>query len=853
MMESLFTGSRSTCRAGLISSASVGALILAAGAILVPAEASAQAVQTQSADDPSAHSTNKTPAGDPRAVTPEAPPSGPVASKPSNDADIVVTAQRRTERLQDVPVSVEVVSSEAVKAQNLTNLESVSEISPSVHIGTGNLSDQLYIRGIGAGGNPSFDQAVGTFIDDIYHGRSRTSSATFLDLDQIEILKGPQSTFFGNNAIAGAFNITTKAPTFTAGGTARFLYGSYGERVAEVATGGPLTDKLAVRAVLHYDGIDGWLNEVADNRKVPRQNNVAGRFSLLYKPTDNLQIKLKAEASSNKQDGISYQGDECPPPAPFTASGFCALGLSQGLGPDFNLTRNFNTQTPGQFINLDTQEYVGTVNYDLSGNTLTSVTGYQHFSYNQNLDVDNLPSEQIISYLPEDYHQFSQEVRLTSPSKQKIEYLVGAYYQNDKLDSSRIQIFPYLNTTINSRAALAGLVPYTPIGQTVAFTQHEQSYALFGSATWNVTSSLKITGGLRATWVHKSINTLVVYGAGSPNGDIAPLPGTLNALPTLPTGLQLLAGNALGAGTAGTVSLARTDRALLPSANVQYFFTPDLQIYARYARGFLAGGFNGQETSGDPTTVPYSGEHVNSYETGLKTELFNRRLTFNLDGFISNYTNLQVTQSVQRAVGSRSFVTNAAGATSRGVELESQFRLTPDFRVSAGVTYLNAHFTSYPNVALTALGTFCHTAANIGSAACIASFGGNGDPGATRDLAGQQTPFSPKWSGNVSAEYGLNVAGLRVTPAASGIFSSSYFPSGTTLNEPLMQQGSYFRVDARMRVARVGGAWTIDIIGKNLNNVVVETGAVAWPSALGSFVKIKEEPRNVAVQLRLDW
>ena len=846
-------GRRSSYRVGLIGSASAGALILAAGVIFLPARAGAQAVPAQSAEDPSSHSTNKTPAGDPGAVTPEAPPSGAVASSPVNDADIVVTAQRRTERLQDVPVSVEVVGSEALKGQNLTSLESISEISPSVHIGTGNLSDQLYIRGIGAGGNPSFDQAVGTFIDDIYHGRSRTSSATFLDLDQIEILKGPQSTFFGNNAIAGAFNITTKAPSFTAGGTARLLYGSYGERVAEVAMGGPLTDKLAIRAVLHYDGMDGWLNEVSDNRKIPEQDNFAGRLSLVYKPTDRLEIKLKVEASSNKQNGIPYQGDECPPPAPFSPSGFCAVGLSQGLGPDFNLNSTNNTQSPGQFIKLNTQEYVGTINYDLSGHTLTSVTGYQRFTYNQNLDVDNIPSQQIISYLPEDYSQFSQEVRLTSPSNQKIEYLVGGYFQTDKLDSSRIQIFPYLNPTINSLPPLAALVPYLPIGQDVAFTQHEQSYALFGSATWNVTSSLKITGGIRATWVHKSIDSLVVYGAGSANGDLAPLPGTLNALPALPTGLQLLAGKSLGAGTAGTVSLARTDRAVLPSANVQYFFTPDVQVYGRYARGFLAGGFNGQETSGDPSTVPFSPESVNSYEIGLKTELLDRRLTFNLDGFISNYSNLQVTQSLQRAVGSRSFVTNAAGATSRGVELESQFRPTPNFRLSAGVTYLDAHFVSYPNVALTALGTFCHTAANVGNATCIASFGGNGDPGATRDLAGQQTPFSPKWSGNVSAEYGLNIGSIRLTPAVSGIFSSSYFPSGTTLNEPLMQQGSYFRVDARLKVTKMGSGWSLDIIGKNLNNINVETGAVGWPSSNGSFVKIKEEPRNIAGQIRLDW
>ncbi len=818
---------------------SSGALVLATSGLLASTSASAQTTES--------HQALPANTGAAGAAT----RNGPTASV--DIADIVVTAQRRTERLQDVPVSVQVIGNEALKAQNLTNLEDVSQISPSVHVGSGNLSNQIYIRGIGAGGNPSFDQAVGTFIDDIYHGRSRTSSATFLDLDHIEVLKGPQGTFFGNNAIAGAFNITTQAPTFTTGGTARLLYGSFGERLAEVAAGGPLNDKIAVRAVLHYDGSDGYLNEVSDNRKVPRINNVAGRLTVLYKPTDDLQIKLKAEVSRNRQDGIPYQGDGCAPPAPFSASGFCALGLSQGLGQYFTLDGNSNTQTPGQFVSLHTQEYVGTINYDLNGHTLTSVTGYQKLSYKQNLDVDNLPSEQIISFLPEDYHQFSQEIRLTSPSHQTIEYLVGAYFQSDKLDSSRIQVFPYLNSTIQSRAALAGLLPYLPIGQSISFTQKEQSYAAFGSVTWNVSDKLKVTGGLRASWVHKDINTLLYYGQGDSSGNVISLPGSINPLPSLPTGLQLLAGNALGAGTSGTVALSRTDHAILPSANIQYFFTPDIQVYARYARGFLAGGFNGQESSGDPTTVPYAPEHVNAYEIGLKSEFFDRHLTVNIDGFISDYTDLQVTQSIQRAVGSRSFVTNAGGAKSRGVELEAALRLGQSFRGTAGVTYLDSKYTQYPNVALTALGTFCHTAANIGNSTCIGNFGGNGDPGATRNLAGQQTPFSPKWSGNISAEYGFDAGGIRVTPAISGIFSSSYFPSGTALNEPLMQQGAYFRLDGRIRITKPGAPWSIDLIGKNLNNVVVETGAVGWPSSLGSFVKVKEEPRSLAVQLRLDW
>src|SRR5882724_1040658 len=162
--------------------------------------------------------------------------------------EIVVTAQKRSENLQQVPVSAVVINGQAMMQQNINSLGALSETVPSVHISFHPRSGDLYIRGIGSGENQDFEQSVGTFIDDIYHGRSRTSAATFLDLDRVEILKGPQSTFFGDNAIAGALNIVTRKPsTDKANGFVRALYGQYGQYAVEGAANAPLTETFAVR------------------------------------------------------------------------------------------------------------------------------------------------------------------------------------------------------------------------------------------------------------------------------------------------------------------------------------------------------------------------------------------------------------------------------------------------------------------------------------------------------------------------------------------------------------------------------------------------------------------------------
>ena len=211
-------------------------------------------------------------------------------------AAIVVTAQRRSEDIQNVPISVQVVTGASLGERNLNSLNDLSQTLPDVHIGSGARSNDLYIRGIGSGINQSFDQSVGTFIDDIYFGRSHTSASTFLDIERVEVLKGPQSTYFGNNAIAGALNIITKKPGDEFDVAGRVLYGMFDQYAFEGAVGGPLSDVFGVRVAVTRTGNGGFLHNTDLGRDEPTDDNLAGRITFFYHPSENFDATLKTEA-----------------------------------------------------------------------------------------------------------------------------------------------------------------------------------------------------------------------------------------------------------------------------------------------------------------------------------------------------------------------------------------------------------------------------------------------------------------------------------------------------------------------------------------------------------------------------
>lgn len=774
---------------------------------------------------------------------PQAPAAAPAGegSGTSSESDqpvleeITVTAQRRLERLQDVPVSVEVVNRDAIVQQNLNTLTSLADTVPSVHIVTNaGGASQLYIRGIGSGINQGFDQSAGMFIDDIYHGRSRMSSAAFLDLNRVEVLKGPQTTFFGNNAIAGAFNIVTEKPRNTFDAWTRALYGEYGQYALEGALGGPLTESIAVRAAATFNGSNGWIENINTGDDQPEENNVAGRLSFLFQPNDRLDATLKIEDGRNRNNsGLFLTVANCPPPAPFVAAGFCNTALAAGVPTGADSDRN--AESPNQKSDLDTFESVLTVNYQAGGHSFTSVSGFYDYDYLQNLDTDATPSALLHVQLPERYHQFSQELRMTSPTGGKFEYLGGIYYQKSRLAAPTDFSYFFLS----GRLGGTPLAPYLPLGQHIDFTQDENSYAVFGSVSWNATERLKLSTGLRSSWVEKRYDHNLFYGTASQDfGGIVPLP---DAIATFPA--------ALGLGTTGPLSGSRNDNALMPSAKIQYQVGPDAMAYVSYARGFKGGGFNAIDNSGAAANLPFEPEYVNAYELGLKSEWFARRLLLNLAVFQSDYTDLQVSTNNLNAAGTYvSLVKNAAESRSRGIELETRWAASEHLRLSANATYLDSKYLNYRNVALTQRQQLqynqCLAQNPLPNTTC--------QPLGKQDLSGRPTQFAPKWTGNLTGAYSIPLLGrYQLTTELSAYFSSSSYLH-PTLDED-MRQDDYVRLDGRLTFGPGDGRWAIDVIGKNLTDKTILAFITTQPTALGSNILQREQPRNVAAQFRYRW
>jgi iron complex outermembrane receptor protein len=754
--------------------------------------------------------------------------------------EIVVTAQKRQENLQDVPVSVQVVSGQTMQLQNLNSLEDVGQIVPSVHINATGSGGQIFIRGIGSGTSQTFDQSVGMFIDDIYHGRARITGATFLDLDHLEILKGPQSTFFGNNAIAGAFNILAKKPDDTFDGYVRALYGQFGQYAAEGAVNVPIDEVLAVRFAGSFTGLDGWQKNPYAGEDQPHQDNKAGRVTLLFKPSTDFDATLKIEGSSNHDEDGSLIAD-CPPQTPFVPAGFCKTAI--GLGLPTGLDSDRNTTNSGQGVDLSTFEDVLTMNLRRWGDTFTSVTGFYNYHFNQNVDADGTPDTLLNLQISEKYHQVSQEFRVVSPTGQPIEYLAGVYYQHDQLygDPADLNYF-FLNPTILSKPTLAALVPYLPLAGAGSNLQDENDYAVFGSATWNATDRLKVSAGLRGSWVDKSLTANNFYGTATQ---------TYGGAVALPTNLQPLAAAVLGAQNsfAGT----RSDNAWMPSAKIQYELVPAAMLYFSYAKGFKAGVPTGGTTNG-VAVPPVLPEHVNAYEAGIKSKWFDNRLLLNLDVFRSDYTDQQVESAIFTPLGVPVFeVTNAGSSRSQGVEFEGQWAISSNWRLSSNVTYLDSYYVSYPNVTLTGVQTYCR--ANPAVAYCAMQFPG-GVP-ALQDLSGHPTEFAPRWSGDLSAAYGVDLPGnYRLSAETGAYFTSTYNYANNGTDDDLLEQGGYVRLDGRLSFESVDQRWAVDIIGKNLTDriiVAAGTGGTSLPSSLGSLLLQRQETRNFAVQFRYHW
>ena len=420
--------------------------------------------------------------------------------------EVVVTAQKRVESLQDVPISVSAMSGEKVNENGITNLEELTLYIPNVNVNQGQAQPNLFIRGVGSGTNAGFEQSVGMYIDGVYSGRGALAAVPLtMDLQRVEVLRGPQGTLFGKNTIGGAINITTNKPSFENEGYVEAYYSDdANEQIYTAVLNGELTDKLAGRLAVRYDGMDGWWDNQYLREQGPDTNNWYGRASVLFDASDRVEVIAKYEYGDFQAQALPtvvYQSDQ-----PLNFQGdpvFPIIDDRDRAAYDLSDTRDVRTDVG-----------VLTVNWDVDFATLTSISAYSAYDLQRKQNSDQAVTAALHRTQDEDFHQYSQELRLVSPGGQIIDWIAGAYYEHSNLKVNRV------NTEADFALAgplsvppLINLPEFAPVPS--EFDQDTDAWAAFGQLTYSLTDTVRVTGGLRYTSEEKDLDKVMVNNVGA--------------------------------------------------------------------------------------------------------------------------------------------------------------------------------------------------------------------------------------------------------------------------------------------------------------------------------------------------
>jgi len=748
--------------------------------------------------------------------------------------EVVVTAQKRVQNIKDVPISIIVASGESLAKQNIGNLESLASQTPNVYVARGTVSDSIYMRGVGSGVNMGFEQSVATFVDGVYHGRSRYSRGVFVDIERVEVLRGPQSTYFGNNAIGGAFSVVTRKPGKEWEGSASTSYETEGqESITEVAGGGPLSDTLGVRFAAHYSDLGGWLKNLSTGDRNPGITDKFGRITLAWQPSADWLVTLRGEVGDqNAIAPAATQLINCPNTLPASARpGACAYAAATNTETKLDFRRS---SIAGEKGFADSNEVMLNLENTGDGVGFAAQFAYTEYEVGQSGHPSSIPVPFFQYTNPEKYDQTSLEMKWTSPADAKINYIVGAYGMKNNLDSRASVVLSFLTPIISFLEtvppAFGGLPPgvlssLTPLGLNAGLAQEETAYSVFGAVTFPLTEQLSSTVGARWTSSEKkatqggfSITAL------SPYGD------TFRAVPSY---LSAFAGAFTGV-TAHSNKAQIKDDAFLPSANLVYKLSDDASAYASYSKGFKAGGFDATETTGDPTRLVYRPEEVEAFELGLKTTMLDGRLSTNIAVFDNEYTDLQ--NSVVQFTATSTFVkvTNVGKLNSRGIEFDAAWKLSDFWRIGVNVASLDAKYKNYTDAACNIVQTQAKPT------------------GCTQDLTGKSPPFAPKSSGSTRLGFAYPVAAsLVLTGDAVVSFSDSYDLLGD--DDPVARQAAWQKYDLRLGLGRDDGKWEVAFVGKNLNDKLTRSMTNNAVGTTGAYAAFVDRGKQLALQARVKW
>lgn len=713
----------------------------------------------------------------------------PAEPKAAAVAAIVVTARKRPENALDVPVALSVATGATLEARRLYQLQDLNQLAPSLNISYFNpRGSYVSIRGVGhSPASDGLEPSVGIFLDGVYLGRPGMAVFDLTDINDIEILRGPQGTLFGKNTSAGAIVITTREPDFDLGGRAEATVGNYGYRqMRGSVTGAVVPDVLALRLSAYHTGHDGWVQNPATGVRFNRSNRSGGRAQLRFEPDARLHVRVIGEYNQENDDCCALVAGSFGPASATYLSRVGNAGGSAILGGKNYLTlANAANRLVVRQGALTIQS-----DYDAGPVMVVSISGYRNWRYRADFDGDLSSAEAYDSAaVPSQAWQFSQEFRITSKRGHAAEWVVGAYYLRQSLKSD-------LQLQFGSRAAnfLSNLAAPPDFllafnNQTSSTTADLQSetIALFGQVDWHVAPLLTVTAGLRGTIETKQ---------GRVDRPANP------AQPAYQSSLAI--------------------RDFDPSGTIAatYAASSTLRLFASYARGSKAGGIN-PIVSADPADLVVHPERTDSWEVGAKAILFDGAMRVDATLFRTSIQDYQATLNRIFAAS----LSNVGSVSAQGVELELHAVPTPGLALSGTASFNDAHYVSYRNAP-------CPPEATSATGC---------------DLSGRPLSDAPRWMFNLAASYALPISNAAMLILAADVgYRSHYF--GNLDDSRFSMLGNIAIANARMGVEF--GASRVSIMAwvKNLANVRrLESYPLGGATVYGAYFGTVGDPRTIGL------
>ena len=738
------------------------------------------------------------------------------------EEEITVTAMRRETPIDSIPVSIVALQGERLQQNEINTLEEASRFVPNFLVGDGALTTAVSIRGIGSQPDRSFEQSVGLFVDGVYMPRSRQYRSSFLDTDRVEILRGPQAVLFGLNATAGAVSVVTRRTRPGAAAfvdvTAGYEIEHGGPRVTAVA-GGSVGEKLGLRIAVQFrDEGDYFVNEFDGGSENGRRDETL-RLSAVWQPSTWAEVDFKYEHGSFDVDGD--MGEQYGPPELNQLLLFGLPGADDGqLDWRRNMDRSFYPTVTEPFGGRDSpgisqsyDEFVLSANFDVGKHALKAVFGYSDLGWDSYADTDASPLAIFVSGINEKFEQTSLELVWTSPSGRAIDLLAGFYGHDNELSNDQPNLFDPTFTFA------PGAFGFDQVYTNSSFTTASSLWSFFATATWNITPKVRLTGGARYADETKDYRRAA---------QCLPVRGGVIDFDPSEEDRQLFEENSSDfvCGTLDGFSDDRRSTALMPELAVEWDAGDGALWYAKYSSSRKSGGFAGA-LSVAADSIEYDDEQGSGLEVGRRSTFAGGRARFNAALFQTDFDDLQV--NAFNPVTGSGYITNAASARSRGIELDGGWLASNTVRLNGAIAYLDAKYTSFPE------------------APCPISqvLAGVAPP---CDATGKTLPRAPKFSASLSADLDqpLN-SGLRIQAGLVAGYTGSYDVDPAL--EPALAQGAYPSIGARIGIAAADGRWSVALVGTNLTNEAVLNDALPFLSNIGYL----QPPRMVWLRGSYRW